>query len=110
MSLKYRPGREGAVIAGIMAAMEGKAVRTGGSDVSEADIVMAAKRISTAQNISVFVGTDLLRRADGKDALLEIINIAKAIKLSKKNINIMPLLDRCNHGGAGDMAETPHSR
>src|SRR3989337_1182963 len=107
MSLKYRPGSEGAVIAGIMAAMEGKAVRTGGSDVSEADIVMAAKRISTAQNISVFVGTDLLRRADGKDALLEIINIAKAIKLSNKNINIMPLLDRCNQRGAWDMGVHP---
>ena len=107
ISLKYRPGSEGAVIAGIMAAMEGKAVRTGGSDVSEADIVMAAKRISTAQNISVFVGTDLLRRADGKDALLEIINIAKAIKLSNKNINIMPLLDRCNQRGAWDMGVHP---
>ncbi|HLA51243.1 MAG TPA: 2Fe-2S iron-sulfur cluster-binding protein, partial [Thermodesulfobacteriota bacterium] len=107
ISFKYRPGSEHILVSAITAAIEGKAVKAGFSDVPEADITMAATKISTASNISVFAGTDFLRSVNGKDALLEIENMTKAIKSSGKNIRVMPLLDRCNQRGAWDMGVHP---
>jgi len=107
ISFKYRPGSEHILVSAITVAIEGKAVKAGFSDVPEADITMAAAKISTASNISVFAGTDFLRSVNGKDALLEIENMTKAIKSSGKNIRVMPLLDRCNQRGAWDMGVHP---
>ncbi len=114
ISLKYRPGSEGMVVSGITAAIEKEWVKGQGSrvnltdtGVSEADILAVAERIKTASNISLFVGTDILRSANGADILFDIANMAKTAKGSGKNIKIMPLLDRCNQRGAWDMGVHP---
>src|SRR3990170_5475654 len=118
ISLKYRPGSEGIVISGIAAAIEGttppappllkEGIRgVDGSDISEADILTAADRIKKASNVSVFVGTDILRLANGKDALLAIADMAKALKGAGKNVKVMPVLDRSNQRGAWDMGVHP---
>ncbi|MBI3753164.1 MAG: molybdopterin-dependent oxidoreductase, partial [Deltaproteobacteria bacterium] len=114
ISLKYRPGSEGIVISGIAAAVEKEWVKGQGSrvnltdtGVSEADILAVAERIKKASNISVLVGTDVLRLAHGKDTLLNIAEMAKIVKNAGKNIKIMPLFDRCNQRGAWDMGVHP---
>lgn len=114
ISFKYRPGSEHILVSAVTAAIEGKVVKAclpdrqaDFSDVPEADIAMAAEKISTASNISVFAGTDFLKSANGKDALLELDNMTKAIRSSGKNIKVMPLFDRCNQRGAWDMGVHP---
>lgn len=107
LSLKYRPGSEGIVVSSIVTVMEGKLAQTAGSDVLEADIEMAAEKIEKASNISIFIGTDVLRSANGKAALLNIANMAKGIKNAGKNAKVMPLFDRCNQRGAWDMGVHP---
>src|SRR3990172_4133853 len=105
--LKYRPGSEGSVISSIMAALEDKVVNMAGSDVSDADIAITSQKIKAARSIAIFVGTDVLRLANGKHTLVQIANMAKTIKNAGKNIKVMPLFDRCNQRGAWDMGVHP---
>ena len=107
ISLKHTPGSEDIVISGILNALQNQAVKTDGSQVSESDIATIAQRMKTASTISIFLGTDSLRFANGKEMLLGIANLAKALKASGKNIKVMPLLDRCNQRGAWDMEVHP---
>ena len=105
--LKYRPGSESSVISSIMAVLEDKVVNMAGSDVSDADIAITAQKIKAARSIAIFVGTDVLRLANGKHTLVQIANMAKTIKNAGKNIKVMPLFDRCNQRGAWDMGVHP---
>lgn len=111
LSIKYRPGSEGMVVSGIMNAIGkegGKAVANlAHAGISEQDIVMAAQKIKAAQNISIFVGTDILRFDSGRYALHEMADMTREIRGLGKKVNVMPLLDRCNQKGAWDMGAHP---
>jgi len=100
ISLRYKPGTEGEVIKGIADFIE-----NGGESTS--DINAAAARFKNASNITMFLGAEILRLANGVDVLTGIAALKALLKRSGKNIKCLPLFDRCNQRGARAMGIHP---
>ncbi|MBI5049049.1 MAG: NADH-quinone oxidoreductase subunit NuoG [Deltaproteobacteria bacterium] len=101
ISLKYKPANPGDVIKGIVNFIEK------GKDKAEGDIDTAALRFKNASNITMFLGADILRLDNGVDVLKNIAVLKTLLKKAGKNINCLPLFDRCNQRGAINMGIHP---
>ncbi|MBI5682943.1 MAG: NADH-quinone oxidoreductase subunit NuoG [Deltaproteobacteria bacterium] len=99
ISLRYKPGTEEEIIKGITASIE-----KGGS---QGVLSLAGEKIKNAANVTMFLGADILRLANGADVAASIRELKETLKKAGKNINCLPLFDRCNQRGARAMGVHP---
>ncbi|MDH4226720.1 MAG: NADH-quinone oxidoreductase subunit NuoG [Deltaproteobacteria bacterium] len=123
LTLRHAPARLGALILGVCAAIKeegadkfagikgvdllgGKTVDSLAKEagVSSDDVKGAAKRLKASETIALMAGIDMMRNSDG---INEMQLLKDMLKVLKKDVRVMPLLDRTNQRGAWDMGVHP---
>jgi len=110
ITLKYRPGREADLVSAILAAWKGApdlSRKVSSAGLIEEDISATARKIREASNITIFVGTDILRFDLGWEVFTNLSELARTLRDREKGVRFLPLLDRANQRGAWEMGIHP---
>lgn len=107
-SLRHNPLQNAALLNGISAALNDKAVDKFAKDagLSEEEIKDTAVNIKRTDSVTLMAGTDYLRY-DDIDGLKAFKELVKTLRDSGKEVKVFPVLDRANTRGAWDMGVNP---